>query len=665
MRRKFRILGCLTLALVMVLVNALYASNATSVKATPDENSGFYMAKVEYIIVSDAVRTFSLKPGDILELMAPPEPTGYMLKYFEVRCENGFPENIVPVVFDRKREANGKLTAIISRKDVIKLANNGITEVQFNARIIVTYVKEEWVPLDTTEILISVEEPEPPFQLSNLTVKFSIDNYAPYQVKDVIGPSGVSLTNSSTQEDIDPEAVGVDPKHVMLSFSHGLPEGEYRIVLNQGDEYRLPSAFLVVEEKFYNETIPAGGSKVISVQGRNDWQLIGYAVVLYSMTPEVNKEKGGMYIEAGLADFVYSIHETITAGGVSYLIPPINFVFNAKAYVVFSPWFKVVNEKSYPINMIYIPISIKARGEWYPNGVKIAVAERDIDNVKYAYLVVQIPSYGEIRDVKSPSGASLGTYFESTLPWGSSLRSISVFESEAYIQIKTGNIVEYGTYTIDISWKPLIIKAVDSRGKALANAIVEVASLEGYVTRTNASGYAEVKLYKPCEHTLAIKFKGKYVYETAIKTVTERFIEAKCKVYYLTVKATNFLGQPLGETEISIVDENGNVLDIKETGKDGIAVFEQIPEGTYQVVGKYKRVEKTENLELNGDMEINMKLNVLFTIPYVNVAVTVEEIAGLTIALTALLLAVKLISGKEEEEEEEEGEEEEEDINID
>ena len=602
-----------------------------------------YYARVDFIVESEITQKIMLKENTIREIEAPPSPTGYQLSYMEISSNTGFPKTIVPILYDKKSEINGKVFSLLSYNGSIKLSTSiSSGNLTFLATIKTVYVKRTWLPIMDRNIEILVESPEPPFSLKNLTLKISVDNFAPYEIVDVISPDGKHLVRPEIQEKYPPQAIGFDLKHVSLSFKYGLKTGKYKILFRMVDR-KLPNAFIICEETFFNDTVAPRSEKAFSVKDKNGLQHLGYIVIVYSLVPEYMNSYGNVYINATLMDYVHLEHKTITVGSITYLIPPIEFEFWTKAFVVFGSWFKIKNDYKYPINVLYIPVSFKEAGKWTPQGLEVEINDLDLKGYLFAYIVVQLPAYGHIREIVTPNGEILSIYKNSKLSWGGVKRSLSVLDDEAYIQVKYNNISDPGLYTVNISWDPLYIKTVDSKDRVLSNVELRAEGIDT-IFLTNESGWGILKVYKPGIINITATYKGKTVQELQIKTLISHQIVLRCKVYDLKVTVQTMLNQGLSDAEVTLIDKDtGEVFETAITDKNGETIFIQIPHGEYKVQGSYKRISNSMKVNMDDNKEILLKLNIVLIIPFFNMPLTLEETAGISLAFTSILLATKFM----------------------
>ncbi|RLE76628.1 MAG: hypothetical protein DRJ44_03725 [Thermoprotei archaeon] len=621
----------------MILIVFLLIAPLIAVAGMEIGSTG-YSVRVDYIISSTFEISVDFEENEMKEISAPPAPVGYVLASMEISAPEDFPSDLAAVKFDRKMEDEGIVRSLVSYDGVIKLAYGGSGNYTLNALLKCVYTKTVWEEIPTNGVVVvDVEAPEEPFGLANLTVRISVDNYAPFAVQDVVSPYGDSLVDPVVQESLHPDAVKVDLKNVELNFAYGLDEGEYKIVFKRGDELTLPNAFVVKEIEFYNGTIGGFETKTFTAPTTGDWRIIGYVVVLYSLYPN-SGDKMDVSIEASMADYAYFEDKNIRIEGVSYLIPPLNFKLWIKAYIVYGSWFKVISRTKRPINILYTPVLIKSTGEWTRQGLKARISENEIKDATFAYLVVQLPSYGRIKNIVAPSGA-LGEYKDSLLPWASAVRSISVLKNQAYIQVKNGEAVEPGVYTVEIEWEPIEVKALDADGYPISGAQVVFKGPVTVEAETGEDGVARVILYHPGVYEVAVTYRSIQVGGFNLYTVTSTHIEVKCSVYNLEIETVDMWGRTLAGTTILIKSENDSVVASGETDDNGLLMVKQIPGGYYTIEATYKRVKTTFNENIDSSKRLRLTLDVAFELPLIGIPISKMEALGLLAGSAALGIA--------------------------
>ena len=610
----------------------LHAQNASPA------SGAVYYGRLDYILTTTTETSLMLSENQVVEVSAPPAPSGYNLYFLRVSFPKGLPDGVVPVKYDRAEVMDNKIVALISYTGSVKLAGAN-SNATVSAEVTVCYIKTAWLKLEGGAVNFTVEDPPPPFTKNDLVVKFTVENHAPFAVTVLKGPNGESLLGSGEPS---PDAIKVDYKHVELNFKY-LDLGTYTVELKQGSEYVLPSSFLVYEPPFKEDTVAPGQAKRYGIGQMNGWKGIGAVVILYSISPLSGRGSGEADVAGELVDFAYYKNEIVTIRAASFLIPNINLRVYIKAYIVYGTWFEIRNNMKSTVNVMYTTVFIKESGEWQPTGVQFTVRENEIKDAMAAYIVVQAPNYGRVVGVKTPSGAELGATQEGLLPWGDEYRDVRVFMSEAYIQVKAFGVSEPGTYFFRIDWKPISFKAVDDGGEPIVGATVSISGPLNASTLSNEFGLATFKLYKPGAYTVNVQFKGINVATLQLGTITNDTITVKCKVYRVSWLVVDAWDKPLSGVEI-VVRNGDSLIERVATGESGITPAVQIPAGQFVVQATYKRVTSSRVETFDSSGVRKLKLDVLFEIPlFGGIPVTTLETAFAGAAVGGGTLAAALV----------------------
>ena len=619
------------LALVLLAATSPYAQSAAS------PTNVVYYGRLDYILTATTEASLMLSESRVVEVSAPPAPFGYNLYFLRMAFPKGLPEGVVPVKYDRAEVMDNRIVALISYSGSVKLAsaNSNLT---VSVEVTVRYVKTVWLKLEGTAVNFTVEEPPPPFTKDDLSVRFTIENHAPYMVAGLKGPSGESLLGNSEPS---PDAVKVDLKHVELNFKF-LDLGTYTIELKRGSECVLPSAFLVYEPPFKEDTVAPGQAKRYGIGQMSGWRGVGAVVVIYSLSP-LSGRGGDVEVVGELVDFAYYRDEAVTIRAASFLIPNINLRLYVRAYIVYGTWFEIRNRMRSVANVMYTTVFIKEGGEWQPAGVQFTVRDSDIKDAMAAYIVVQAPSYGRVLSVKTPSGAELGAAQEGLLTWGDEYRDVRISLNEAYVQVKAFGVSEPGTYFFRIDWRPVTFKVVDDGGEPIAGAIVSVAGPLNASALSDELGLAPFKLYRPGVYTVSVRFKGVDVATLQLGTITNDAITVKCRVYRVSWLVVDVWDRPLSGVEV-IVKSGDAIIDRVVTDEGGLTPATQIPAGQFVVQATYKRVTSSRAETFDSSGLRKLKLDVIFEIPlFGGIPVTSLETAFAGTAVGGGALAAALI----------------------
>ncbi|MEM2298344.1 MAG: carboxypeptidase-like regulatory domain-containing protein [Thermofilaceae archaeon] len=608
-----------------ILVCALAALAVAQNVASQTDNFVYY-ARVDYVLSTGYTTSILLENNQLVEISAPPPPPGYELAYIRAEFPNGMPKGIIPVKFDRSEVSDERVTALISSSGSIKIAASE-GNLSSEVRVTVSYVKTTWIELKEGDITLRVEEPPPPFTKNELVVRFTIENHAPFAVSDVKAPSGETLLNNEPA----PDALKVDYKHVELNFKY-LELGDYSVTVKRDESYVLPSAFIVVEPSFKEDVIAPASSKRFGIGQMRNWRGIGAVVIVYSIAPLTGRGSGGVDVVGELVDFAYYRDEIVTIKAASYLIPNINLRVYIKAYIVYGSWFEVRNNMRSAVNIMYTTIFIREAGEWQANGVSITVRDSDIKDAMAAYLVVQVPSYGNIVGIRTPSGAELGSTQEGLLPWGNEYRDVRVFLNEAYIQVKAFNSIETGTYFFKLDWKPITFKLIDDGGEAVIGATVAISGPVNATAVSDDSGAVTLKLFRPGAYTVSVSFKGVPVATLYLGTIAGSTITVRCNVFRVSWLVVDTWDKPLAGAEI-IVKNGDTPIARAVTGENGATPILQVPGGQFVIQVNYKRVSSTSVEQVSSSGVRKMRINVLFELPFFGgIPVTTLEAALMGVA---------------------------------
>jgi len=607
-----------------------------------------YFGKMEIVVTSVQETEINFAASDIVDLLSAAEPPGFHLKEFRVVFEEGMPEGVAPVLYDKKIMENGAVKALISYGGEIKIAPstfNGTVK----AKLISVFVKEEWVelagsiPVDLSALAGS--------GLENVTVRFTIDNYAPFAVKALKTPEGDNLLSPEAQEKIGAEAVKFDPKHIEFDASK-IGFGKYTIELWEGEEYSMPNAFIVAEDNYMNITLQAGAEKTIIIRKKAGWKPLGAIVVLYSVNP--GKLSAKVSVEGSMVDLAYWKGEEFEVAGASLMMPPLGMSYWIKAYIVYGDTVKIKNAEAHEVHGIIVPVNIKQVGTWTEKGLIVKVDRKMLNDALNAYIVVQLPSTATIKSLILPDGSTLSDVADADVNIMGAERKIVLASHEALIQVKGHGSEAEGDYLFEIEWKPIKVKLVDANGNPIAGATVKA---EGPVTAsavTDASGIASLKVYAPGVYSIEASFKGAKIAELAIGTLREEAIEVGCEVYNLEVEVTTKLGAPIEGAVVTIANSGGFTASA-ETGADGKAVFAQVPAGEYSIMAEYKGFKAEGKVKVEGNTAATVAMDIVLELPLIGpVSVTALAATGTAGAATALAVIGKRRSRKEKGEVDEE-----------
>jgi hypothetical protein len=341
------------------------------------------------------------------------------------------------------------------------------------------------------------------------------------------------------------------------------------------------------------------GAEVGVPQG---WRLLGYVVFAYTGDASlIGREiTGDINIEGGLVDVVTDVNQNIIVRSVSHLIPPVwNFNIRYKIAIVYGEQFKVSTNLPSTVSVIYIPIVYKeAQVKWLPDRALVNVTEADLADGQWTAIVMQLPELARIVAIRTPGNAMITNATDVKLVWGGGVRATSISPDgrQAYIVVQMGDTRETGTYTFMISWRPMRIPVVDTKGRPVPHLSATADKFEAAAS----SGYVEVKVYKPEPFTVDISYKGVKAAQVVVNSLVASPQPVTLGIYQVKVVVVGVLNQPIAEASVSI---DGFPASGK-TDNAGVVKFPDMLTGTYKVnVDVGGRVKVSDTLEVNGDTE--------------------------------------------------------------
>jgi len=486
-------------------------------------------------------------------------------------------------------DQNGFVSAVYAGPDVSKitLVNTAKDQIEVKVRVTYTYVKASHVPLngDTT---IEINVPDGKLaQGFNAMARITIEPYAPFAIKAVEKPDGTPAT-----------VYRVEPKVVEINTP-----GKYKVVVAQGQP--LPAAVLVKSLSKQTASVAPNGEFAVTgaeVGVPQGWKLLGYVVFAYTGDANlIGKEiTGDINIEGGLVDTVTDVNQNIIVRSVSYLIPPVwNFNIRYKIAIVYGEQFKVSTNLPSTVSVIYIPIVYKeAQVKWLPDRALVNVTEAELADGQWTAIVMQLPELARIVAIRTPGNAMISNATDVKLVWGGGVRvaSISPDGRQAYMVVQMGDTKETGTYTFMISWRPMRIPVVDTKGRPVPYLSATADKFEAAAS----SGYVEVKVYRPEPFTVDISYKGVKAAQVVVNSLIADPQPVTLGIYQVKVVVVGALNQPIAEASVSV---DGFPASGK-TDNAGVVKFPDMLAGTYKInVDVGGRVKVSDTLEVNGDTE--------------------------------------------------------------
>jgi hypothetical protein len=486
-------------------------------------------------------------------------------------------------------DQNGFVSAVYAGPDVSKitLVNTAKDQIEVKVRVTYTYVKASYVPLngDTT---IEINVPDGKLaQGFNAMARLTIEPYAPFVIKAVERPDGTPAT-----------VYRVEPKVVEINTP-----GKYKIMIAQGQP--LPAAMLVKSLSKQTATVAANGEFAVTgaeVGVPQGWRLLGYVVFAYTGDANlIGKDiTGDIAIQGGLVDTVTDVNQNIIVRSVSYLIPPVwNFNIRYKIAIVYGEQFKITTSLPSTVNVIYIPIVYReAQVKWLPDRALVNITDVDVADGQWTAVVMQLPELAKIVAIRTPGNAMISNATDVKLVWGGGVRAASISPDgrQAYLLVQMGDTKETGTYTFMISWSPMRIPVVDTRGKPVAQLSATADKFEAAAS----AGFVEVKVYRPEPFTVDISYKGVKAAQVVVNSLVANPQPVTLGIYQVKVVVVGALNQPIAEASVSI---DGFPASGKTDGT-GAVKFPDVLAGTYKVnIDVGGRVKVSDTLEVNGDTE--------------------------------------------------------------
>jgi hypothetical protein len=528
-------------------------------------------------------------------------------------------------------DQNGFVSAVYAGPDVsrITLVNTAKDQIEVKVRITYTYVKASYVPLNG-DTIIEVNVPDGKLaQGFNAMARLTIEPYAPFVIKAVEKPDGTPAT-----------VYRVEPKVVEINTP-----GKYKVVVAQGQP--LPAVLLVKSLSKQTASVAPNGEFAVTgaeVGVPQGWRLLGYVVFAYTGDASLMGREitGDINIEGGLVDVVTDVNQNIIVRSVSHLIPPVwNFNIRYKIAIVYGEQFKVSTNLPSTVSVIYIPIVYKeAQVKWFPDRALVNVTEADLADGQWTAIVMQLPELARIVAIRTPSNAMITNATDVKLVWGGGVRiaSISPDGRQAYIVVQMGDTKETGTYTFMISWRPMRIPVVDTKGRPVPHLSATADKFEAAAS----SGYVEVKVYKPEPFTVDINYKGVKAAQVVVNSLVANPQPVTLGIYQVKVVVVGALNQPIAEASVSI---DGFLASAKTDGT-GAVKFSDVLAGTYKInIDVGGRVKVSDTLEVNGDTEKIVKTPIVAVVGGVPIT-TLDAIASVG-ALSAAGLYFALSRRKE------------------
>lgn len=631
----------ISVVLILLLVNIV---NVGVLGATLSETEKVpYFMKYTYMIKERQILDLVLNASDTFEYRPPAPPEGvegttfndFRLYYVEIEVPSEIAQ-VIKLSGENSKirvSENGIVGYRFYTDNPIRIENVGNSILITSLTINIVYVHEEWVEIELPDTKVNIPPPPVPFVGDNVTVMLEVPPYTPLSFATLITPNNLDLISLKTQKAFPPSTVDVSPRRIKFQLA-SLPFGTYLVGFEPARP--LPASRIYKSLEIFNITIPAMSTRVIALPAPPEgWNFSHVELVVATISVIKPTIKGEVYVEAPLVDLAY---------GTSGLIP-IKFIearYALEAYVVYSSRFTIVNKLNIPIIVYLVPFVYREIGIWSPLGLTIKVERNDIGGATYAFLEVEIPN-GIISEVTLPSNMVVTRYYDSKLPWSEDTnRTISCTPHYVLVQIAHDEVMETGTYSFKIDWFPIHFNVLDSKGRPLERGSVRLYDNETSIPQDIVQGVAEVIPYKPSIYRLEVKYKGTIVYDGFIGFPVKPEYTVYCKVYDLVIRVSGVRGQFLSRAVVNLTAVEGKAI-VKVTNESGMACFEQLPIGDYQVKVSYRNVVSSVSVSLTDNLVKDIRLDVFIDVPGTNIALGADETAIIAIVFACIVTLIGVI----------------------
>ncbi|NPA71083.1 MAG: carboxypeptidase regulatory-like domain-containing protein [Crenarchaeota archaeon] len=541
------------------------------------------------------------------------------------------------------KNGNGVITAVYSENGNITIVNAGTST--YVGRIVITYMYRKLEEITAAESIVKIKVKVPDDTINEVTsqlVKVWVDNNAPYMISDVLLPGGASLEKMMQSGEV-PSYIKLEPKRLVI-YANEAPKGTYTIVLTYDKGSVFPTTFLVKALEYLNTTVPSESVKTISSSSfgvPHGWTLLGYIVAIAAIQPVVVNQKVGTVMVVGKLVIPASAESgIINVKSISYLIPSlVKFKYVVGAYIVYGSSFKIMNNMTVPVMVYYIPLVYRPVGKVMTIGNKTIiyapVTQADVMSGIWTCLVVQLPSYAEIEEIVTPGGLTYSKISNSLVPWGTSLRPVSISPDrhEAYIVVALNGMREVGLYKIYVKVEPLRIYVTDQYGEPVKYVSVMFVLGPGETLKLSpVDGEVTLRLAELITRpiTAYVEYRGVRMVTLILNTIPEKPIHVVLRLYNLTIIVTKFRSAPLSGAEVILRMIGSGLTFEGKTDSNGVVRFTGVPAGIYQITVKVgSSVVASGQIQVNATRTVKLGTNV----------VLVLKLGGLVIPVTVVQLA--------------------------
>jgi hypothetical protein len=255
---------------------------------------------------------------------------------------------------------------------------------------------------------------------------------------------------------------------------------------------------------------------------------------------------------------------------------------------------------------------------WSIESYKVVVRALDKEDAPLNGAWVKITTQYAIDDFRSQEKQTNASGFAIFDQVNSSLPSAEV---RIYWR---GVIVAHQTVTLDSGTNEfnilcnvsnLTISTIDGNNNPLKAAEVTVSWVTDItystVSKTNSEGIAVFPQMPHYGYQVSVRWQSMLVYESAfnLTSSTSTYV-AQCQVFSLTVHVTNRRDQAIQGSTVTVTHTENDWSLLNATGSDGIAIFAQVPSGSYTILITYQATSNMTAISLTQNKLVSIKLNI-------------------------------------------------------
>ncbi|RLF20339.1 MAG: hypothetical protein DRZ82_02715 [Thermoprotei archaeon] len=623
---KYRPVSILMLMLLLVCILSIkIVSSESDITSGSIAQNPMFLLYV-YSLSEEHTISISLNVSSTFEYRAPPPPDDLSFDFMEIALPSAALQSIKIAsekgIIKQRISEEGDITYRVYADPVVTMTNIGTEWVNTTVKIKIRYVDRAWIPIEGMRAEISVPAPPIPFESENVTLTLEIPAFLPIRFKAIYDPLNRNILSPKVQSSLSPEDIVIEPKRVRIRFE-SLPFGIYIVEFEESDI--TPCSILYRNIDLIKHEIAPSHTQIIAIPAPPEGWHFSHAEVIVTTVSLVDIEEGGnVTLEAGLVDEVEKVENTIVVRFIraKYLL---------RAYVVYSDRFKIINNLKVPIIVYVVPFVYKEVGTWTPMGLSISVGNNDLEGSTYAFL--EVKTYGTpIEKVVIPGNREVTQYYDSLLPWiGNLLVDIGI--DHALLQLVNGNTTLSGSFSLALKWSSILFRVMDANGRPLQEGrLILISKGEVVSTSDIVHGEAIVTPYKPALYEVTVVYRGVRVFDGFLTFPLREHYDVITRVYDLKVRVVGKRGQALigAVVNVTCLDSNITLSDIVDA--NGSVIFPQLPEGNYLIRATYKGVSTTEQVVLSDNLDLDLKLDVIF------------DIIGIALKMNQTIIAVSVLA---------------------